>query len=81
MALSFQNQGIGTAKVGIGNLGYDKTFTMNGVNGELTNAAQFSTAIETLVDVVGWTVNYDSEDGYGNSLRRVTTQRVAGTKG
>lgn len=81
MALSFQNQGIATAKVGL--TGFtDKTLTLSGINGELTDANKFAAAIEKMLDVVGWSPIYDidDEDGYGNNLRRITTQKVAGKK-
>lgn len=79
MALSFQNQGIATAKVGLAGA-TDKTITMNGVNGELTNAPQFALGIEKLLDVVGFEPRYSADSGYGNDLRRITTQKVAGVK-
>lgn len=79
MALSFANQGIGTAKVGIV-AADDKTMTVNGVNGELTNATQFATALEAFVDIVSWQIRYDSEDGYDGAIKRVVTQKVDGLK-
>lgn len=80
MALSFQNQGIATAKIGLTGFEEEKTLTLAGINGELTNANQFASAIETLLDVVGWAPIYSETSGYGNYLRRITTQKVAGTK-
>lgn len=80
MALSFQNQGIATAKIGLAGFDEEKTFTMAGINGELTDAAKFAAAIETLLDVVGWQPIYSATSGYGNNLRRITTQKVAGVK-
>ena len=77
MALSFQNQGIATAKIGLA--GGEKVFTMAGINGELLNANQFVLAIEKMFDVVGWQPAYDSEEGYGD-MRRITTQKVTGVK-
>lgn len=82
MALSFQNQGIATAKVGLTGFTEEKTLTLSGINGELTDASKFAAAIEKMLDVVGWAPIYDidDEDGYGNNLRRITTQKVAGKK-
>ena len=79
MALNFQNQGIATAKIGLAGFAEEKTFTMAGVNGELTDASKFTLAVEKLLDIVGWQPAYDSEEGYGD-MRRITTQRVAGLK-
>lgn len=78
MALSFQNKGIATAKIGLAG-GEGKVYTIAGVNGELLNAGTFATAIEKLLDVVGWQPAYDSEEGYGD-MRRITTQTVTGVK-
>ncbi len=78
MALSFQNQGIATAKIGLAG-GEGKVYSMAGVNGELLNANQFVLAIEKMFDIVGWQPAYDSEEGYGD-MRRITTQKVAGVK-
>lgn len=78
MALSFQNQGIATAKIGLAG-GEGKVYSMAGVNGELLNADQFALAIEQMFDIVGWQPAYDSEEGYGD-MRRITTQKVAGVK-
>ena len=81
MALSFQNQGIATAKIGTEVATGDvKTLSLAGINGELTDATKFATAIETMLDVVGFAPIYDSSKGYGDYLRRITTQKVAGTK-
>lgn len=78
MALSFQNQGIATAKIGLAG-GEGKTYTMAGINGELLDASKFALAIEKMFDVVGWQPAYDSEEGYGD-MRRITTQKVTGVK-
>ena len=78
MSLSFQNQGIATAKIGLAG-GEGKIYSMAGINGELLNANQFATAIETLFDIVGWQPAYDAEEGYGD-MRRITTQKVTGVK-
>ncbi len=77
MALSFQNQGIATAKIGLAG-GEGKVYTMAGINGELLDAGKFATAIEKMFDIVGWQPAYDSE-GY-DDMRRITTQKVTGTK-
>ena len=78
MALSFQNQGIATAKIGLSG-GEGKTYTMAGINGELLDASKFALAIEKMFDIVGWQPAYDSEEGYGD-MRRITTQKVTGVK-
>lgn len=80
MALSFQNQGIATAKIGLADFDEEKTLTLAGINGELTDATKFANAIETMLDIVGWAPIYSATSGYGNYLRRITTQKVAGTK-
>ena len=80
MALNFQNQGIATAKIGLAGFAEEKTFTMAGVNGELTDASKFTLAVEKLLDVVGWQPIYSATSGYGTNMRRITTQRVAGLK-
>ena len=78
MALSFQNQGIATAKIGLAG-GDGKVYSMAGINGELLDASKFALAIEKVFDIVGWQPAYDSSAGYGD-MRRITTQKVTGVK-